>query len=87
VGWFKTFFARGSAPEAAQFIDFVGRLLYKAEDDQELPAAVATLLQGLFDQAVQWVSTRPADQGATILAPFGWWYGSGGSIRSGRMQL
>jgi hypothetical protein len=67
------FATKASADELARFVDFIGRSL----DRNEVAPEVRYRLMRIWEQLGAWMRERPEAERLQILAPFGWWYGSG----------
>jgi len=67
------FATKASADELTRFVDFIGRSL----DNNDITPEVRDRLMGIWEQIGVWIVERPDAERLKILAPFGWWYGSG----------
>lgn len=72
-GLLHRFAIRSSADELTRFVDFIGRSL----DNNDVTPEVRDRLMRIWEQIAAWIEDRPEADRLQILAPFGWWYGSG----------
>jgi hypothetical protein len=72
-GLLHRFATKASAEELTRFVDFIGRSL----DNTDITPEARDRLMGIWEQVGAWIQERPESERLQILAPFGWWYGSG----------
>jgi hypothetical protein len=72
-GLLHRFATKASADELTRFVDFIGRSL----DNTDITPEVRDRLMGIWEQVGAWIRERREAERLRILAPFGWWYGSG----------
>lgn len=72
-GLLHRFATKASVDELTRFVDFIGRSL----DNNDVTPEVGDRLMGIWEEITAWIQDCPEADRLQILAPFGWWYGSG----------